>query len=108
SDANVQFQNVVGMTSSYMRKSNVGYSTVEYQIDFGTLPSRIGTMMETHSALARIGRSSLWFAHRLTEAATGAHIAIVAQFGVHLDRGARRPAEIPDEIRRSAGRFMAA
>lgn len=106
SDANVQFQNIVGMTSSYMREHDVGYSTVEYQIDFGALPTRIGTMIETHSAMAKIGRTSLWFVHRLTEALSGAHVATVAQFGVHLDRGARRPSEVPDRIRAEAGPFL--
>lgn len=99
SDANVQFQNRIGMTSSYMQENRIGFATMAYQIGLGRLPDAPGAVIAISSALAHLGRSSLSFAHRALDGQTRALIATVAQFGVHFDRKARRPAEIPDRIR---------
>ena len=102
SDANVQFQNRIGMTSSYMQENRIGFATMAYRIAIGRLPREPGAIIEIESALAHLGRSSLSFAHRVVEGRSRALIATVAQFGVHFDRKARRPAEIPDHIRTTA------
>jgi acyl-CoA thioesterase FadM len=102
SDANVQFQNRIGMTSSYMRDDLIGFATMAYQIGIGELPSSPGAIIEIESALAHLGRSSLCFAHRVVDGRSRALIATVAQFGVHFDRQRRRPAEIPERIRKIA------
>jgi len=107
SDANVQFQNRVGMTSSYMRAEKIGYATFAYRITLHDLPREPGAVLKTESAVARVGRSSLWFAHRVSDGLTGAAIADVAQFGVHFDRRARASAPIPEPIREQAQRLMA-
>jgi len=107
SDANVQFQNRVGMTSSYMREERIGYATFAYRITLHDLPREPGTVLKTESAVVQLGRSSLWFAHRVTDGLTGAAIADVAQFGVHFDRRARASAPIPERIREQAQRLMA-
>jgi acyl-CoA thioesterase FadM len=104
SDANVQFQNMIGMTSSYMHEKHIGYATMAYEITLIALPEKAGTFVETESALAHMGCSSLWFAHRVQEADTKAPIAHIAQFGVHFDRVARKAAEIPSHIREAAER----
>lgn len=105
SDANVQFQNRIGMTSSYMHEHLIGFATMAYQIELGGLPREPGAIVEIESALAHIGRSSLRFAHRVLDGRSRAPIATLAQFGVHFDRQARRPAEIPDQIREIAGKL---
>jgi acyl-CoA thioester hydrolase len=102
SDASVQFQNRIGMTSSYMHDSLIGFATMAYQIGIGRLPTAPGAIIEIESALAHIGRTSLRMAHRVVDGQTRALIATVAQFGVHFDRKARRGAEIPDAIRKVA------
>jgi acyl-CoA thioester hydrolase len=102
SDANVQFQNRIGMTSSYMAEKRIGFATFGYRIRIRELPRRPGTVMRTETALAHLGRSSLWFAHRVSDGLTNAPIADVAQLGVHFDRAARAPATIPDTIRQTA------
>jgi len=102
SDANVQFQNAVGMTSSYMRAEKIGFATFAYRIKLHDLPRSAGTVMRCDSAVARVGRSSLWFAHRVVDGLTGAGVADVAQFGVHFDRRARASAPIPERIREQA------
>jgi acyl-CoA thioesterase FadM len=107
SDANVQFQNRVAMTSSYMREERIGYSTLGYDVRLGALPASAGAALETRTALAHAGRTSLWFAHRVTEARSGAWVADIAQFGVHLDMVARRPAELSPAIRAAAAKWLA-
>jgi len=102
SDANVQFQNRIGMTSSYMHDNRIGFATMAYQIGIGQLPDAPGVVIEIESALAHLGRSSLSFAHRAIDGETRALIATVAQFGVHFDRKSRRPAAIPAPIRNVA------
>lgn len=106
SDANVQFQNMIGMTSSYMLEKYIGFATFAYRIRIHDLPRRPGSVMRTDTALAHLGRSSLWFAHRVVNNATNAPIADVAQLGVHFDRTGRLPATIPDTIRQKAERFL--
>lgn len=102
SDANVQFQNRIGMTSTYMRDNRIGFATMGYRIAIGELPAAAGAIVEIESALAHLGRSSLCFAHRVVDGQARALIATVAQYGVHFDRNARRPAEIPEHIRKVA------
>jgi acyl-CoA thioesterase FadM len=106
SDANVQFQNMIGMTSSYMVENGIGFATFGYQIWVHELPRRPGTVMKTDTALAHMGRSSLWFAHRVADSITGSPIANVAQLGVHFDRVGRIPATIPETLRARATRFL--
>lgn len=106
SDANVQFQNRLGMTSSYMRDKRIGFATFGYRIRIHELPRRPGTVMQTDTALAHLGRSSLWMAHRVVDGVTGEPIAEVAQLGVHFDRVARAAATIPDDIRQRAQGFL--
>ena len=102
SDANVQFQNMIGMTSSYMVEKHIGFATFAYRIRIHELPRRPGTIMRTETALAHLGRSSLWFAHRVINKSENSPIADVGQLGVHFDRVGRLPATIPDEIHQRA------
>jgi acyl-CoA thioesterase FadM len=95
SDANVQFQNRIGMTSSYMHENLIGFATMAYQIELHGLPREPGAIVEIESALAHLGRSSLRIAHRVIDGRTRAPIATLAQYGVHFDRQSRRPDEIP-------------
>lgn len=99
SDANVQFQNRIGMTSSYMRENKAGFSTAEYQLTVHEPPPRSGVSVEVKSTLAHIGRTSLSFVHDLYEAEGGRKLASLAQLGVHLDLVSRRPSPVPDQIR---------
>lgn len=106
SDASVQFQNMIGMTSSYMREERIGFATMGYEIDLYSLSTTPGTALEVETALAHLGRSSLLFAHRAVDVRTGALVARVAQFGVHFDRVARRSAQVPAHIRMAAERIV--
>jgi len=102
SDANVQVQNAIGMTSSYMRENRIGYSTAEYQLNCVQPPPPLGTALETRTTVAHLGRTSLWFLHEIHDATRNQPFATLAQFGVHLDMKARKPAPVPDPIRERA------
>jgi acyl-CoA thioester hydrolase len=102
SDANVQFQNRIGMTSSYMHENLIGFATMAYHIELGPLPREPGAIIEFESALAHLGRSSLRIAHRVIDGRTRTALATLAQYDVHFDRQARRPTEIPSQVRKVA------
>jgi len=106
SDANVQVQNAIGMTSSYMREGRIGYSTAEYQLSCDQPPPPLGTALETRTTVAHLGRTSIWFLHEIHDATRDRPFATLAQFGVHLDMTARRPAPVPDSIRERAEALM--
>jgi acyl-CoA thioesterase FadM len=89
-----------------MLEKYIGFATFAYQIRIHELPNRTGAVMKTESALAHLGRSSLWFAHRVVNETDSTPIADVAQLGVHFDRVARAPAAIPDDVRRRAETFL--
>jgi acyl-CoA thioesterase FadM len=106
SDANVQVQNAIGMSSSYMRDNRIGYSTAEYQLNCVSPPPPFGTALETRTTVAHLGRTSLWFLHEIQDATRDQPFATLAQFGVHLDMAARKPAPVPDPIRERAKALM--
>jgi len=106
SDANVQFQNALGMTSSYMRDNRIGYSTAEYQLSLRTAPPPVGTALEIRSTIAHLGRSSLWFVHDIFDASEDIPLGRLTQMGVHLDLVARRPSPVPAAIRERAEVLM--
>ena len=63
------------------------------------MPPVSGTSLEAKSALAHIGRTSLWFVHDVYDRDANRKLVTLAQLGVHLDLVSRRPSTIPNEIR---------
>ena len=95
-----------GMTPEYLTGARIGLSTFEFQLTLHTL-ARPGDMLDVESCLAHLGNSSLRFCHRMRNAETGAEVAWLSQFGVHLDLDSRRPARIPDHLRERSRMFLA-
>ncbi len=91
----------IGWTPGHMRDNRIGFSTFEFQMTVSELPW-VGVPLDTGSTVASVGRSSLRMVHRVVRADTGAPVAELSQFGVHLDMDARRPSAIPDEIAAAA------
>lgn len=87
----------IGWTPSHMRENRIGFSTFEFQMTVDALPW-VGVPLDTGSTVASVGRSSLRMVHRTVRADTGAPVAELSQFGVHLDMNARRPSAIPEGI----------
>jgi len=90
-----------------MQKHRRGFSTFELTMRIGgALPLDAPYLVET--GIGHLGNSSLRMIHRMTNARTGAEIAVVGQFGVNLDLDARRPARWSEEIRARAAALVVA
>lgn len=107
SDANIQTQTLIGMSPSYMREQRFGFSTFEYQFRLLGTPPQLGDVLETSSAIAHVGRTSLRFVHHTRNASTGEPVAILSQMGVHLDLDTRRPAPLPEPLAAKARGLLA-
>ena len=101
SNASAQLGAAIGMDAAFIQKQRRGFSTFELDLlTTGVLPLAAPYLVET--GIGHFGASSLRMIHRMTDPRTGAEIARRSQFGVNLDRDARRPARWPDDIRRRA------
>lgn len=90
-----------GMTPAYMREQRRGMSTFEFQLEFlGELHA--GDPVRVQTGLLHLGNSSIRVFHRMFNRRTGAPVASLDQFGVHLDVDARRPTPLPDALRERA------
>lgn len=98
SGANGHATAVFGMTPGYMRTERRGFSTFEFQMEFGGVV-RSGDPLRVRSALLHVGKSSMRLLHVMTNERTGERVASLEQLGVHLDMAARRPTPLPDAIR---------
>ena len=106
STANSFIMSAFGMTPEYLSGARIGLSTFEFQLTFHNL-ARPGDMLDVESCLAHLGGSSLRFYHRMRNAETGADVAGLSQFGVHLDLDSRRPSRIPDHLRERSRTLLA-
>lgn len=94
-----------GMTPAYMREQRRGMSTFEFQLEFrGELHA--GDPVRVRTGLLHLGNSSIRVLHRMFNARTGALVASLDQFGVHLDVDARRPTPFPDALRERGRRIL--
>mgnify|MGYP003979052749 FL=1 len=101
STANSFIMSAFGMTPEYMTTNRYGLSTFEFQLEFQS-QAKPGDMIDIESCIAQLGGSSVRLCHRMRNAATGAAIASLSQFGVQLDLEARRPSRIADDLRARA------
>ncbi|MDE0943764.1 MAG: thioesterase family protein [Alphaproteobacteria bacterium] len=101
STANSFIMSAFGMTPEYMTTNRYGLSTFEFQLAFQS-QAKPGDLIDIESCIAQLGGSSVRFCHRMRNAATGADIASLSQFGVQLDLEARRPSRIGDDLRARA------
>jgi len=101
SAANAQVLAAFGLSPGYMREKNRGFSTFEFHCTFsGGLSA--GDPLVVRTGLTHVGNSSMRVLHVMTNERTGEAVASLEQSGVHLDLDARRPAPLPDELRRRA------
>jgi acyl-CoA thioesterase FadM len=101
SGAGLHACNGIGMTAKYLRENRCGFSTFELDLAINAVPA-VGDHLVCTSALVQIGKSSMRLVHRMSDARSGAEIATLGQYGVHFDMDARRPAPLPEELRRAA------
>ena len=106
STANSFIMSAFGMTPAYLTEARVGLSTFEFQLTLYHL-AQPGDLLDVESCIAHLGNSSLRFCHRMRHAETGAEMAGLSQFGVHLDLDSRRPSRIPDHLRQRSQTLLA-
>ena len=100
-EANMQSVAAIGMTADYMATERRGFSTFELALTLTAAP-RLAEPFLIETGIAHLGTTSLRLVHRMTDPRSGAELARLGQFGVHLDLDARRPAPWPDAIRGAA------
>jgi acyl-CoA thioesterase FadM len=100
-DANIQSVAAIGMTADYMKTERRGYSTFELLLTIAAA-RRLGEPYLIETGIAHLGTTSLRLLHRMTDPKSGAELARLGQFGVHLDLDARRPTPWPEAIRAAA------
>jgi len=106
SGAGLHACNAIGMSGKYLRDANRGFSTFELDLAIKALPG-IGDHLVLGSGIVQVGRSSIRLVHRMSDGRSGAEIAWLDQYGVHLDMAARRAAALPEELRAAAARLIA-
>jgi acyl-CoA thioester hydrolase len=91
----------IGLTPSYLRRSNRGMAAVQQNISYRheLLP---GDIVEITSRLVELRDRSIRFVHEMRNAETGEVAAVCEITGVHMDRSARKAATFEDEVRRAA------
>jgi len=104
-EANMQSVAAIGMTADYMTTERRGFSTFELVLMLTAAP-RLGGPFLIETGIAHLGTTSLRLVHRMTDPRSGAELARLGQFGVHLDLDARRPAPWPDAIRAAAASLV--
>ncbi len=63
-----------------------------------TAAPRSGALVEAQGTVAKIGRTSLGLAQRMSDPRDGRPFAELRQLGVHFDKDARRPAAMPEAL----------
>jgi acyl-CoA thioesterase FadM len=100
-EANMQSVAAIGMTADYMKTERRGFSTFELLLTIAAA-RHLGEPYLVETGVAHLGTTSLRLLHRMTDPNSGAEVARLGQFGVHLDLDARRPAPWPEAIRAAA------
>ena len=86
------------MTPAYLRDNRRGLSTFEFQLRFHR-ELRGGELVAVKTGLVHLGKSSMGMLHKMYNLGTGAEVARLVQFGVHLDMEARRSCPMTDAVR---------
>jgi acyl-CoA thioesterase FadM len=88
-----------------MKSERRGFSTFELQLTIAAA-RYLGAPYLVETGITHFGTTSLRLLHRMTDPKSGAEMARLGQFGVHLDLDARRPAPWPEAIRAAAAPFV--
>jgi acyl-CoA thioester hydrolase len=100
-EASWSFLTQIGITPSYLRKTERGMAAVQQNINYKR-ELLSGDIVEVHSRLLQIGDKSIRFVHEMRNGETGDVAAISELTAVHLDRRLRKSCPFTPEIR-SAG-----
>jgi acyl-CoA thioesterase FadM len=101
----VQGLAAIGATADYMHTERKGFSTFELTLQISALP-HLGSPILVETGIVHLGSSSIRFMHRMCDPADGREFARFGQFGVQLDLDTRRPAALPEPLRKAATRLL--
>lgn len=98
----LQLCSAFGLTPSYMRAEQRGFSTFETRLHLLAPPPGAGDGVVLTSGVLGAGNASIRLRHELRASASGALLAAFYQAGVHFDIEARRSAPWPAALRERA------
>ena len=97
-DAGFHFWTGIACAQDIMKAHGVGVVVARTTNDF-IREARAGELLVINSALTRLGTKSLTYTQRMTNAETGDLLATQDAVEVIFDPKARKPAEMPAELR---------
>ena len=103
--ASMQALAAIGATAGYLHTERRGYSTFELALRIIRSPQP-GSALLVETGIVHLGNSSIRFLHRMIDPTDGGQLALLGQFGVHLDLDTRRPAPLPEPLRLAATRLV--
>lgn len=104
SGAGMQALTEGGISAVFMNQQRRGFSTFELDLKMAA-GAKAGEMLDVWTAVAHLGKSSLRFAHRMTDR-NGGLVATLSQSGVLLDMDARRSTAFPEDIRAAIAKIV--
>ncbi|HEX3538739.1 MAG TPA: thioesterase family protein [Stellaceae bacterium] len=104
-DSCIQAGAAIGMTAEWLHANRRGFSTFELALRI-TGELRLDDAYLVETGIAHLGNSSLRLVHRMTNPDSGREVATLGQYGVNLNLDARRPANLPDELRQRAAALV--
>ncbi|ESR26423.1 acyl-CoA thioesterase [Lutibaculum baratangense] len=98
SDAATQFWTGIGVTPAWLAEQAAGRVAVEMKLTRGEGGGPDG-LVDVHSRLEVVSRSTVSFAHRLVAIETGQVVATVETTALTMDLATRRANRFPEEVR---------
>lgn len=87
-----------GYSAAWIADRHEGWADRRYEIDFRReLP--VGSLFEVHSAVVKVGRTSITARHRLTDKADGHLCAELLAVSVYFDLARRVARPVPEALR---------
>lgn len=96
-----------GYSATWIADRQEGWADRRYEIDFRR-ELRVGSLFEIHSAVVKVGRTSLTSRHRLTDKADGALCAELLAISVYFDLAVRQSMPLPATISTVADNLLKA
>ena len=91
------FWNDLGFSPATLRDGPYGFAAVRYDVTYKR-ELVAGDVVTVRSWITRLGRTSVGYAHEMTNGATGDVAASAEITGVLIDRKTRRPVPWPEDV----------
>lgn len=98
---------MAGFTWDRLSEASLGFADVRHVVEYKA-EQGAGNLIVVHSAITRLGNSSITLAHQMKNPETGALAATSEVTCVFFDLKARKSVPIPDDLRASAQAYVIA